>query len=114
MRLKVQQHQLPEEEGGHKQGVGLQQLHLHNPRAHEEAQVVQIFFHHSNLKSTYFISRYVVLHGVCDNQTLSIMGQHCPVVQHLDITGEDFSRRFLTLGAVFTPHPTHTHSWTII
>ena len=33
------------------------------------------------------IFRHVVLHGVCDNQTLSIMGQHCPVVQHLDITG---------------------------
>ena len=33
------------------------------------------------------IFRHVVLHGVCDNQTLSIMGQHCPVIQHLDITG---------------------------
>ncbi len=31
--------------------------------------------------------RHVVLHGVCDNQTLSIMGQNCNVLQFLDLTG---------------------------
>ena len=33
--------------------------------------------------------RHVVLHGVCDNQTMSIMGQYCPVLQYLDITGSN-------------------------
>ena len=31
--------------------------------------------------------RHVVLHGVCDNQILSILGQNCTVLQYLDITG---------------------------
>ena len=31
--------------------------------------------------------RHVVLHGVCDNQILSILGQSCTVLQYLDITG---------------------------
>jgi hypothetical protein len=37
--------------------------------------------------SLYSPRRHVVLHGVCDNQTLSIMGQHCAVLNYLDITG---------------------------
>ena len=40
--LKVQQHQLPEEERGHKQGVGLQQLHLPHPWEDEKAQVAYV------------------------------------------------------------------------
>ena len=31
--------------------------------------------------------RHVVLHGVCDNQILSILGQNGTVLQYLDITG---------------------------
>ena len=44
----------------------------------------------------------MVLHGVCDNQTLSIMGQHCPVVQHLDITGDCLGQRliFMVMASV--------------
>ena len=39
----VQQHELPEEERGHKQGAGLQQLHLPHPRADEKTQVIYFF-----------------------------------------------------------------------
>ena len=31
--------------------------------------------------------RHVVLHGLCDNQMLSILGQGCTTLQFLDITG---------------------------
>ena len=31
--------------------------------------------------------RHVVLHGLCDNQMLSILGQNCTTLQFLDITG---------------------------
>ena len=31
--------------------------------------------------------RHVVLHGLCDNQMLSILGQNCTTLQYLDITG---------------------------
>ena len=31
--------------------------------------------------------RHVVLHGLCDNQMLSILGQGCTTLQYLDITG---------------------------
>ena len=40
--LKVQQHQLPEEERGHKQGLGVQQLHLPHPWEDEKAQVAYV------------------------------------------------------------------------
>ena len=38
--LKVQQHELPEEERGHKQGACLQQLHLSNSWADEKTEVI--------------------------------------------------------------------------
>ena len=32
--------------------------------------------------------RHVVLHGLCDNQMLSILGQNCTTLQYLDISGQ--------------------------
>ena len=31
--------------------------------------------------------RHIMLHGLCDNQMLSILGQNCTTLQYLDITG---------------------------
>ena len=49
--------------------------------------------------------RHVVLHGVCDNQILSILGQNCTVLQYLDITGSSDVTDLGIQGCIFYLKP---------